>query len=242
MSAGIARWLSRVSVIACFCIGWWGTAPLCAEQVFYSGFEEQVDSLWTPFVTPNGTIGEQDRPKRIRFDTTGNEQPSWCLRFQVGHRIAGKMPDSRQGGGIYRTFSVTRGRYEISVDVASAYASPKHRRNMDGGVFELLVDGKILDQVVIGPIETGTVKRRTLHSTLNLDAGTHELRIRITRRFANKSAPWQYVDNVRVSSYSPVLRYDQLRKHRDTGNDPAKLDQAFNLTRRNKQASFGGRS
>ncbi len=87
---------------------------------------------------------------------------------------------------------------EISVDVACAFTSSNKRRNLDGGLFELLLDGETLSRFHIGPIHNGTTKRGTLRASSPITAGVHQIRIRITRPFASMAAPFQYVDNVVV--------------------------------------------
>ena len=165
-------------------------------------FETNDLSGWTIFTTSNGTLGEPGFPDSVLFDTNGDGVVTKSLRFKVGQLHYEGKRKSLDGGGIFSTLWVEGGTVFIEADIASAYSSPKDRRNLAGGLFELLLDGQIVAHHDFGPIESGITKRFTLKGESHISAGRHEIRIRIRRPFTSlpgDQAPEQYLDNVRLT-------------------------------------------
>lgn len=146
-------------------------------------------SGWTRFTTGNGTLGPADHV--AVFDVGGGGVGSHSARFRVGQ--ARYSPPDLEGGGIFQGVTLGAGALVISADIA-AWAP---WGNNNGGLFELLFDGRVVDSHDFGFIGGGGVGRASLGGSFDVDAGAHELRIRITRPWAqNDNAPLQFVDNV----------------------------------------------
>jgi hypothetical protein len=154
-------------------------------------------SDWNTFTTPNGTLGGSDFPGFVDFDTKGDGEATKSMVFRVGQRTF-KGRTALHGGGIYTSLWLKDGQNILAADIASAYSSPKDKRNLAGGLFELLVDGQVIAHHDFGSIETGTVKRFLLKGTTRLSSGRHEIRIQILRPFISlpkSPSPRQYLDN-----------------------------------------------
>lgn len=149
---------------------------------------------WTVYQTANGETNEGV----AMFDTTGSGASN-AAEFNVGEV---SYQGTGAGGGIYQSFNAPAGPWEVSV-VAIATCT-YDVANMDGGLFELLVDGNVVDFHDFGFIDPTTVERATLSATGSFAvSGSHEIRIRITRPWTTdllpaESTPYQYVDNVNL--------------------------------------------
>ena len=164
-------------------------------------FESGDLSGWTVFTTLNGTLGDPNFPRIEAFDTTGNGEASNSLVIKVGQEEYQSRRAQYAGGGIWTTVRTGMGNVVVTADVASTYSSPKDRRNLSGGMFELLFDGKILAEYDMGPIENGATKRFTLKGGSFVLDGTHEIRLQVRRPFTSlphDHAPRQFVDNIHL--------------------------------------------
>ena len=148
---------------------------------------------------PNGATGTAGPTAVVPFDVDGNGAATNAARFQVGQvppgQIGGGSP--RVGGGLLQNVSTGAGPLSISMDIASSSVS----NNSDGGLFELLLDGSVLDVVDFGGILAGDIERDVLAAVVDVTAGVHELVIRMSRGFGQgTSTPFQYLDNVVVAN------------------------------------------
>lgn len=153
-------------------------------------------SGWTTFTTPNGTLGS-GFPKVVLFDTNGDGTATYSAQFSVG-----QLPGSTgyQGGGISQSVYLPKGGNRITVDMIAA-RNDFESGNGEGGRFEILVDGVVVDSYDFGFVAANTTKRHKLATTVVIDTdGNHEFSIRITRP-ANE-APYltQLIDNIVVRS------------------------------------------
>lgn len=156
---------------------------------------------WTTYTTFNGSLGS-GLPAVSLFNTTGSGT-SLAAEFRVGEvAFTGFNSPEVGGGGIYQSFAAGAGKYILSADIA---ALGIFFRNVDGGTFRLIFDGKTLDSFDIGAIEVTAVTRHRLSATLDgVSAGNHEIRIEMVRHFVSgNSAPLQFLDNVSVSAPAP---------------------------------------
>jgi len=191
-----------VGVMFCFIGGFfWGVPEKALAMVLENQtFEEEGLGEWAVFVTDNGTVGGEGFPDIHPFDVGNQGLTSSSLRFQVGHGKFNKEKPKLQGGGIFRKFDAPKGSFTVSCEIAVTYMNPHKKRNLEGGIFELLVDGKVFDQFKTGPINNGATIRHRLQSSLSVQSGIHDIRIRITRPFGNVQAPYQFIDNIKVSN------------------------------------------
>jgi len=161
-------------------------------------------SGWTVFETPNGSLGGEGFPRCVDFDIAGDGHVSKSAVFKVGQQQYQSDGPSLAGGGIYATLQLDGGRLVVAADIASSYSSPKDRRNLAGGVFELLIDGEVIASHDFGPIPTARTQRKRLEGTAHISAGRHEVRLRIQRPFrslAHDQAPQQYLDNIQLNLF-----------------------------------------
>jgi len=78
--------------------------------------------------------------------------------------------------------------------------------NVEGGVFNVLLDGVTEDTVDIGLINAGAVIRNTLSFTTTETAGAHTLEILITRPFiVTPFAPEQFITNLAAAVPGPIV-------------------------------------
>lgn len=179
----------------------WLALHTCAAQanlVTNGDFEAGTFNGWSLFTTAHGTLGPLGAlPQVLGFDTTG-AGISRAAAFSVGELTP---IGSQDGGGIYQSFSASSAWLSISVDIAANLAGAE--QNAEGGVFSLLLDGQEIDRFRVGQIFDQTV-RHTLIASGEFGAGTHELRIQITRPATQANGLIQYIDNVEVTDVMQV--------------------------------------
>ena len=152
-------------------------------------FQSSTLSGWTTFVTTNGTIGV---PAVVSYDTTGSGASN-AAQFDVGDVVF--VAGVYEGGGIYQSVNTPAGVFDVSADIASE--SPG--LNQSCGKFELVVDGGVVASHDFGAC-TGVVRSTLSATAVPLSAGSHEIRIRISRPFTNlNTTPSEYVDNVTLA-------------------------------------------
>ena len=160
---------------------------------------------WETFLTTNGTLGGVGMPKMVPFETGQEGKESSSLKFKVGQIRYEQESQSQQGGGLVLQITTKRGTLHLAAKVAVAYASPKDRRNLAGGLFEWIVDDQVVANHDVGPINNGGITRHYFKADYIVKAGLHTIRLRITRPFISQpaqQAPFQYVDDLDVR-FSP---------------------------------------
>ena len=163
-------------------------SPARGATIVNGDFAAGLDG-WTTFVTPTG----QANATSAVFDTDGDGTSSTAARFAVG-QVA--FTNTAAGGGIYQAFSTAGGSFTFSADIAAR--NDGSLTNSAGGLFEMLVDNVTVASFDFGGIDATTTERSTLLATVNLSAGSHELRFLMTRRFL--PSPTQAIDDVTVTS------------------------------------------
>jgi hypothetical protein len=161
------------------------------------GFETGDLSGWTVFTTPNGALGLRGV---VPFDTDGDGRASRSARFRVGQaRLA--HPDL-EGGGIFQGVALGTGVLTISADIAAWTPNG----NLSGGFFELLFDGLVVAFHDFDLIDAGSVERARLFASFDVEAGRHEVRLRMTRPWReDQVTPHQFVDNVLLVGPEPPV-------------------------------------
>lgn len=197
----IAKTLAYVVAYVLFVLPATGWSQIIANGDFETG----TYSGWTMF-TSNGTFRGCPTPCGSvtigSFDTTGSGT-SLAARFQVG-----KIPSSLTGpggGGIFQSFSALAGNYNFNMNIA---VQELHGTgNIDAGTFSLLLDGVTVASHPFGFISPLDIERSDLSYTSFLTAGSHELRILMTRDFLAGGTlgftPQQRIDNVSVTASVP---------------------------------------
>lgn len=170
--------------------------PANATLLTNGDFETGDFTGWTTFTTASGTIGGAfGLPDVVSFDTDGDSISSLSARFQVG-RTSGS--GSLEGGGIFQNITAGAGPLTISADIAAQLTTVFN--NGAAGFFELLLDSVVVDSFDFGGIAGLAIERASLSSTNVVTAGSHEVRMRMTRGFAIGiflgDTPFQFIDNV----------------------------------------------
>jgi hypothetical protein len=182
-----------------------GICPVSAEVLMTTDFESGTLSGWTVFSTSNGTLGGQGFPTVALCDHGNPVSPSHCLQVQVGQLQYAPTHEVQQGGGIGLTTMTVSGLMQLSARVGVIYRSPDYKRNLNGGLFEWVVDGQVIADLDVGPVEDGGTVQHQFIGKVAVAAGRHTIQLRVTRPFqsgAGKPAPVQFVDDVMVELLS----------------------------------------
>lgn len=174
-----------------------------ANTAINGDFETADFSGWTTFTTATGTLGPAGAVI-TPFDVSGSGA-TLAARFQVADTI---QPSTNQGGGIFQSVNVAAGAFSVSADIA-AWDSTSSSSNSDWGLFELLVNGNVVDSHGFGQPLCCDVVRSTLSFADNVAAGALEIRFRMSRPFLDGSlegsTPFQYLDNIVVNASAVPL-------------------------------------
>jgi hypothetical protein len=178
-----------------------GVCPVSAEVLMTTDFESGDLSGWTAFPTSNGTLGGEGFPSVAVCDHGGMVSSSRCLQVQVGQLHYAPAHHVQQGGWIERTTMTAAGILQLSARVGATYHSPKNKRNLNGGLFEWVVDEQVVADLDVGPIEDGATVQHQFTGNVLVTAGRHTIQLRVTRPFQSgtgQAAPVQFVDDVMV--------------------------------------------
>jgi hypothetical protein len=157
---------------------------------------------WTLFTTPNGSLGPSGSglPAVTSFNVSGAGVQN-AATFNVGEAV---FDMTQQGGGITQTVTLPGGLISFSADVASSALG--RLGNLEGGIFDVLIDGVTKDALDVGQISADSVTRDTLSFTTTESTGAHTLEILITRPFINVTGvtPDQFITNIEISAATAV--------------------------------------
>lgn len=178
-----------------------GICPVSAEVLMTTDFESGILSGWTVFSTSNGTLGGKGFPTVGLCNHGTPVSPSHCLQVQVGQLHYDPTGELQQGGGIGLTTMTNSGLIQLSARVGVTYHSHDYKRNLNGGLFEWVVDDQVIADLDVGPVDDGGTVQQLFSGKVPVAAGRHVLQLRVTRPFqsgAGKPAPVQFVDDVMV--------------------------------------------
>lgn len=173
--------------------------PASANLITNGDFETGDFEGWSSFLANSqSSVGDQ----RIdSFDVDGNGESSFAAFFRVG-----RLPNAagQGGGGIFQSFDFGGGNLFVSLDIASSREGTG--ANFSGGEFSLFINDVLIDSVDFGTIVGTSIERDTLSGVVQgLSAGLQEIRILMTRPFANVGnplTPAQHIDNVVANQVS----------------------------------------
>ena len=173
----------------------WAAAVGVQASLINGDFETGDFTGWTLFTTSsNGTVS----PHTVAlFDTNNDATATKSAQFRVGqvnHNLGGL-----EGGGIFQSVLLGAGILNLSADIAVAAGS---LNNVEGGLFDLLLDGIILASHNFGSTSAGVDEFAVLAASTSVTAGSHEIRIQMRRNFTNQNSLLQWVDNVAASGPS----------------------------------------
>lgn len=197
----VQRWGFSV-LIGIVSMGIW---PVSAQVLITTDFESGTLSDWTVFSTSNGTLGSKGFPTVALCDLGNPGSPSYCLQVQVGQLHFAPAHDVQQGGGISLTTMTNAGLIQLSARVGATYHSADYKRNLNGGLFEWIVDDHVIADLNVGPMEDGGTVQHHFIGTVPVTAGRHTIQLRVTRPFqsgAGKPSPVQCIDDVMVELLS----------------------------------------
>jgi len=187
-----------------------------ANSIVNGDFQSGSLAGWTTYTTSGGGLTGStslDPLTFVSFDVDGNGSSSLAPRFRVGE--VGSYTGLWSGGGIYQSFATGAGSLFLSLDVA-AYLDPatSTTSNGAGGLFQVYLDGVLATSFDAGSIANGQIKRQELSFSEVVAAGTHELRIQMTRNYfsgwlnntttGSSITPVQFVDDIVVNAPTAV--------------------------------------
>ena len=177
---------------------------------------------WTQFTTTNGAMAGGSF-LAVFFDVLQGTV-SRAVQFVVGQD--GTSGLGQEGGGIFQDVDLETGVLTMSADIGVrrvAGADGGGGFNGQAGIFQLLVDGVVVDTHDFGAISfSGETKHDSLTGALsNVSSGTHEIRFLITRAGLPDTLLGQYIDNVAVS-----VSANGLALSTEAGNGTAGFDDA----------------
>jgi hypothetical protein len=185
-----------------------GSSP---NLVLNGDFEAGDFSNWTIFQTDNGLTNEGVE----QFQTISTLPTSFAGKFQVGHEVFIPGGDNGwKGGGVSQTFIAPAGSWEASANIAAIYPiayipgthipfPPSHDRQK----FELIVDGTVVDSVLVSEVDGLHPFMGILEATGSFaEIGSHEISISITN--GQYMAPLEYIDNVELTMTSITTLVD----------------------------------
>jgi hypothetical protein len=182
--------------------------PAQASQVLTNGNFDLGLTGWTSYTTSkDATISEipsappnAPQPQNASvtsFNVTGTGA-SDALFLNAGGITSGL---GQQGGGAFQSFTTTGGLATFSTDIAAFTRTG----NLSLGIFSVLLDGLVMDTFDFADGVAGATERSTLDFTQNLTAGTHEIRLLVTRPFGpGRGVNAQYFDNVSLDVTAAV--------------------------------------
>jgi hypothetical protein len=161
-------------------------------------FETGTLANWTTFITSsNGRLGPSSLPDINTFDVSGSG-PSQAARFQVGEVVF--VTGTPEGGGIFQSINVGAGTLSASANIAAWDSTTANGSNLFWGLIELLIDATVVDSTDFGHPPCCDPVRDTLSGSMVVGAGSHEIRLRLTRPSGGAPTlgvtPFQYIDNV----------------------------------------------
>lgn len=186
-------------------LGIFSIQPIAAGLIVNGDFQTGNLAGWTTFTTPNGLLGAsgQGLPSVVSFDTTGSGA-SLAGQFNVGQAVHVNFTD-QQGGGIFQNIFTNAGTLTFHADIATFFTCDGCSGANDAGTFSLLLDGNVLATRNFGGIGVGVTLRDSLSASASVLAGSHEVRLEITRAgspfFIGQGT--QNIDNVSVVSPEP---------------------------------------
>jgi hypothetical protein len=119
----------------------------------------------------------------VAYDPTGSGA-SYAVQFQAGH-----------SDGIEQEIDVLKaGTYDFSAAFAATVTSSQD--NLEGGTFQVVVDGTSEGSHNLGDMEGPQITTGLFTGSVDLSAGTHEFEILITRDFTAGAGLDQYVASI----------------------------------------------
>ncbi len=210
--------LKRLSVpfLTLTILGLFALSASAATGPTNGDFETGDLSGWEVFTTSNGT-GSSPVVEQIDIANVG--VTTNAVKLNVGQVVpdgGGCGTDAAcrnanfaifAGAGVRQSFDVGAGGEVVGVSANVAASAPASFDAQTGGLFELLVDDAVVDQVLFTSITSGTTRGDSLAANVPLSEGTHTVAVRVSRPWGtlgmDSSSPNQYIDEVFVGVTPP---------------------------------------
>lgn len=165
------------------------------------GFDTGDLTGWTPYTTSNGTAGNcgaSPCPVVTMFNTTGSGSSS-AAEFNVGLVSGPVGTGDYEGAGLSQSITLPAGPVNFSLDWAVENTSATS--NVDGGTFEILLNGTTVGSNGVGPIAGNTTARGSVLATTTIATpGAYTLSVQVVRDFGASATTFQYMDNITAST------------------------------------------
>ncbi|GAA5164497.1 hypothetical protein [Viridibacterium curvum] len=190
-----------------------------AENLILNGdFSSGTFANWTTYATAGGGLSwsaTKDPIGVVDFDVDGDGNLSQAGRFRPG-QVGTYQSGLWAGGGITQSFASDAGAFSLDMDLAFYRDSSATSSGTSGGRYQIFLDGTLLGTWSLASVSTGATVRNSFSYDGTLTAGTHELKIEMTRQYLTgstpaTSTPFQFVDNVVLDApAAPVPEASQL--------------------------------
>lgn len=205
--------LKRIGVpfVALTMLGLFALVASAATGPSNGDFESGDLNGWEVFTTANGTGSS---PVVDQIDIANLGVMTNAVKLSVGQVTpddGGCGADAAcrnasfgifAGAGVRQSFEIDAGGETLVVSANVAAAAPQSNDVQTGGLFELLVDDVVIDQVLFTGIAAGTTLGDSLAASVAMTEGTHTVAVRVTRPWETlgmgSASPNQYIDEVFV--------------------------------------------
>jgi len=167
---------------------------MCANNLLNNGSFQNGDfTSWTLVTTANGTAG-------VGFPivTTWPLGGSNAAQYEVGQ--VNYINGDFEGAMLLQIFAASSGTLDLAFDWA-AMGDGIHS-NSDAGLFQLVLDGVVLNSYDVGHIGPNNLFNGTLSGAASVTAGMHFFEIDILRPFQSGqgTTPYEFITGASVSA------------------------------------------
>jgi len=167
---------------------------MCANNLLNNGSFQNGDfTSWTLVTTANGTAG-------VGFPivTTWPLGGSNAAQYEVGQ--VNYINGDFEGAMLLQIFAASSGTLDLAFDWA-AMGDGIHN-NSDAGLFQLVLDGVVLNSYDVGHIGPNNLFNGTLSGAASVTAGMHFFEIDILRPFQSGqgTTPYEFITGASVSA------------------------------------------
>lgn len=188
--------IAGIPLSALVCFAMLGITPdqMCANNLLNNGSFQNGDfTSWTLGTTANGTAG-------VGFPivTTWPLGGSNAAQYEVGQ--VNYINGDFEGAMLLQIFAASSGTLDLAFDWA-AMGDGIHN-NSDAGLFQLVLDGVVLNSYDVGHIGPNNLFNGTLSGAASVTAGMHFFEIDILRPFQSGqgTTPYEFITGASVSA------------------------------------------
>lgn len=186
--------IAAIPLSALFFFAMLGMTPdqMCANNLLNNGSFQNGDfTSWTLVTTANGTAG-------VGFPivTTWPLGGSNAAQYEVGE--VNYINGDFEGAMLLQIFAASSGTLDLAFDWA-AMGDGIHN-NSDAGLFQLVLDGVVLNSYDVGHVGPNNLFNGTLSGAASVTAGMHFFEIDILRPFQSGqgTTPYEFITSASV--------------------------------------------